>query len=86
MSKLINILEGWGRYITGQIPQYAIDRAKVCGTCDHIQESTFEMILKDNTLKEVEGQVCGVCSCPIITKVRARHSECPLNKWRIPST
>jgi hypothetical protein len=81
MSKLISIISGWGKYITGQIPQYAIDRAKICADCPYAIKGRFEMILKDTELKEIQGLKCDKCSCPIVTKIRSEQEECPLKKW-----
>ena len=84
MSKLVNILEGWGKYITGKIPQYALGRAEICGKCEDAEESKFEMFMKDDSLREIEGLVCNLCSCPIVAKIRAKEETCPKRKWQNP--
>lgn len=81
MSKLINIVEGWGNYFKGQVSALENERAKECEQCAEAVIGTYEKFMKDNSLKQVQGLKCGVCKCPLSTKLRSKNEACPLGKW-----
>lgn len=81
MSKLGSILQGWKSYFTNETPDFAKDRAEICSECNHAKEGSFEVILKETEIKEVEGLKCSLCNCPLVTKLRSEIERCPVDKW-----
>lgn len=76
-------MNGWKNYLfaDNKIEQLAHDRAQVCADCPSAVYGTYEKLMKDFTLKEVQGMKCKECGCPLSTKLRAEDEECPLKKW-----
>jgi hypothetical protein len=83
MIKLKAILKGWENYIftDPEIEVKAKERAKICAGCPMSKKGTYPQLMKDYTLKNVEGMVCGVCGCPLSTLLRQDEKKCELNKW-----
>lgn len=83
MIKLKAILKGWENYIftDPEIEAKAKERAKICANCPMAKNGTYPQLMKDYTLKDVEGMVCGVCGCPLSTLLRQDEKKCELNKW-----
>lgn len=82
MSKLNEIYEGWKNYIFPNVEtlKLAEARAKVCATCPHAVEGLISTFLDDDIV-DVKGLECGLCSCPLSTKIRSPKSKCEANKW-----
>lgn len=78
-EKLVSIGKGWTNYMTGATPEYAEKRAKICSTCEHAVPSIFEVLCKENKLKEIKGLVCKPCGCPLMAKTRSPDESC--EKW-----
>ena len=81
MGQVSNIFEGWGLYIKGKTPEYAIRRKEICKGCDYAVEGTYEKWMPEKRLKEIKGLLCLKCDCPLSTKLRSEKEKCPLNKW-----
>lgn len=83
MIKIKAILKGWENYIftDPEIEAKAKERAKICANCPMAKNGTYPQLMKDYTLKDVEGMVCGVCGCPLSTLLRQDEKKCELNKW-----
>ena len=83
MIKLKAILKGWENYIftNPEVEAKAKERAKICARCPMAKKGTYPQLMKDYTLKDVEGMVCGVCGCPLSTLLRQDEKKCELNKW-----
>lgn len=83
MIKLKAILKGWENYIftDPEVEAKAKERAKICARCPMAKKGTYPQLMKDYTLKDVEGMVCGVCGCPLSTLLRQDEKGCELNKW-----
>lgn len=65
----INIIKGnWFRILDKNIRLYD-RRYKQCINCSE----------KENT---PVGEVCGLCGCPLESKLRVEEEACELNKWR----
>ena len=84
MMKLKAILKGWENYIfpDPEIEAKAKERAKICAKCPMAKKGTYQQLMKDYTLKDVEGMMCGVCGCPLSTLLRQDEKGCELNKWK----
>jgi hypothetical protein len=83
ISKLKSILSGWKNY-TSQNPEtekLAKERAEKCSHCRHAVYGTYEKLMKDYSLKEVEGMKCDICQCPLSTKLRSNAENCPIGLW-----
>ena len=82
MSKLSNIINGWVNYVfpKKEVETLAKVRAKICAKCTEAKEGNYE-ILKDGELKEIQGMMCGLCKCPLSTKLRSEQEKCPIDKW-----
>lgn len=83
MIKLKAILKGWENYIfpAPEVEAKAKERAKICANCPMAKKGTYQQLMNDHTLKDVEGMVCGVCGCPLSTLLRQDEKGCELNKW-----
>lgn len=81
MKHLQHILTGWKNYLDkSEVTEAAAkQRAAICVSCPHAKHGKLLAFVKD-TLKEVEGNYCGKCSCPLSAKIRSNDS-CPENKW-----
>lgn len=88
LSKGQEILEGWAKYkdlMPISIDDMAIVEARVqkCIACPNMVEGDLiKLLMKDNQLKEIQGYKCGLCGCPLSTKVRSTTSVCPDNPSR----
>jgi len=82
MSKLKNIAEGWKQYLTGKTTEEEKKRALICQGCPSAVLGSYEKLMTDFSLKEIDGLKCGECSCPLSTKIRSKNEKCPLNKWK----
>lgn len=83
-SKLRLILNGWKNYLfaDSRIEQLAKKRAEICSECEHAVEGFYEKLMPDDTLKEMKGLLCSLCDCPLQTKCRSEHDECPVGLWK----
>lgn len=85
MSKLGNILRGWKNYIweAPEIEELAKKRAEVCAGCNRAVHGTYaEWIPEKRGLVDVQGLVCELCTCPLVTLLRSPNAECKKNKWK----
>lgn len=78
---LNQILSGWRNFIgkSEVVESVAKQRAQICAVCPHAKQGKLLAYIKDS-LKEVEGAYCNLCSCPLSAKVRS-SDICPENKW-----
>jgi len=76
------ILEGWKNYLAkSEVTEtIAAGRAAICAACPHAKQGKLLAFVKDS-LQEIEGAYCGLCSCPLSAKVRS-NDICPKNKWQ----
>lgn len=77
-----NIIKGWYYYVSNDtnVEKIATQRAKICAKCPHKSESKVFAWVKDE-VEEINGSICGKCSCPIAMKVRSINENCPINEW-----
>jgi len=82
-SKIQRILQGWGNYLFPDAAAEAAakSRARICASCPAAVYGTYEQLMPDYSLKEVEGMKCWVCGCPLSTKLRSLEETCPQKKW-----
>lgn len=78
---MIGIVKGWYNYLKGETNDTTIKRSKICKMCDFAIIGTYEQLLPDFQIKEVQGLKCDKCKCPLSTKLRNANEKCPLNKW-----
>jgi len=45
-------------------------RYKICSKCKHKE-----------TIKNI-GEICGMCGCPLKSKLRVEDEECEMNYWK----
>lgn len=82
MAQLYNIVSGWKKYISKDDPTPEEKRrAEICSKCPKAVMGTYEKLMPDYSLKQVEGLKCVVCKCPLSTKIRSKNEKCPLGKW-----
>jgi hypothetical protein len=81
MLQITHILAGWKNYIdkSGVTEAVAKNRAALCASCPHAKQGKLLAFIKDS-LEEIEGAYCNICSCPLSAKVRS-NDICPKNKW-----
>ena len=82
MSKIEDILNGWQNFMSKSevTEEMAKKRAKICLGCDSNIKSKLLIFVKDE-LKEIEGNKCNECQCPLSAKIRSVNEKCELNKW-----
>ena len=82
-DKVKSNIKRLGNYIFTdyEIEVKAKERAKICASGPMAKKGTYPQLMKDYTLKDVEGMVCGVCGCPLSTLLRQDEKGCELNKW-----
>lgn len=78
---MFNIIEGWKKYLQGETSGLEKKRAEICRVCPHAVVGTYEKLMPDFQLKEIQGLKCTKCICPLSTKLRAKDEKCPLGKW-----
>jgi hypothetical protein len=85
MSSISDILNGWKNYLFEDdevVLEEAKRRASICDQCEYKKKGLHGGIMKDYTIKEIEGYYCDACAkCPLSTKVRSENHSCPKNKW-----
>lgn len=81
MAQIYNILQGWKKYLNEEAGQLEKTRADICKDCEHATVGTYEKLMKDFKLKEIQGLKCDKCKCPLSTKLRSENEKCPLGKW-----
>jgi len=88
MSKVNDILNGWGNYFKGSDPatmEEAKRRAEICAECPLMKYGKHAAILPDMKIEKIQGHYCskkmGGCGCPISTIVRSKDYKCPKRKW-----
>lgn len=65
----INIIKGnWFR-LTDKNDTLYYNRYKACMHCNEKEKTPI-------------GIVCGLCGCPLNSKLRVKEETCELNKWR----
>ena len=82
IDKLNNILSGWKGYLweTPEVKGLAQKRAIECAKCDKAEWGMIPQFM-DDEVKEIKGLSCGLCDCPLSTKLRAQNEKCGLGKW-----
>lgn len=82
-SKIERILEGWENYFHADnvADSIAKKRAAICSKCPHAVHGSYEKLMPDWTLKEVQGMKCKLCQCPLSTKLRSTNETCDIGKW-----
>ncbi len=83
MFNVIHIINGWKNYTfpSDEVEKIAKERANICSKCDSAAHGTYEKLMPDWSIKEVQGLKCNKCGCPLSTKIRSIEENCPLNKW-----
>ena len=81
-TKIKNIYDGWKAYAVSDpvTKRIANERATECAKCPKAVKGTFEILLPDS-VKEIKGLKCSLCSCPLSTATRSKEYNCPLGKW-----
>ena len=76
------VFAGWLNYIfeNEDVNQSAKQKAKICFDCPEKVKGTYEKLMPDYSLKEVQGYKCRICNCPFVTKLRS-EDKCPLGKF-----
>ena len=81
-EKLSNILNGWQNFISKSevTEKLAKERALKCAECPSNKRGMLTAFINDD-LKEVQGNYCDLCKCPLSAKIRSERETCELNKW-----
>ena len=75
--KALVIIKAWKNVLFGVTSKEHKRRASICKTCEHAKYRSYLDFLKDD-LEEVNGLVCGLCSCPLKAKIKSTD-KC--HKW-----
>lgn len=80
--KIKNILNGWKNFIEkSEVSEHlAVQRALHCVDCKELKKGKLLSFINDE-LKEIEGNYCNKCKCPISAKIRSENETCPKNLW-----
>lgn len=81
MGQISNIAKGWANYLGSDATAKQIERAKICDGCDSAVDGTYEKLMPDYSLKEIQGKKCAQCDCPLSTLLRQDGKKCELGKW-----
>lgn len=83
MVKVKAIYNGWKNYTfpDKSIEIKAKERAEVCAKCKHATKGSYQKLMPDYSVKEIQGMKCNICQCPLSTKLRQNLNKCPKNKW-----
>ena len=85
MWRISKIANGWKNYLSGTTAEEERRRAAICKACPEAIMGTWEKLLPDFELKEVQGLKCNIYKCPLAAKIRSTNEKCPLNKWKAPT-
>ena len=67
-THIINIIKGNFRRLFNIRPNYYEERYKICKVCSEKEETPI-------------GEICGLCGCPLKSKLRVEDEKCYLNKF-----
>lgn len=69
-AELLHILKGnYNRVFKKE--QWLFDtRYRICSSCENRE-----------SVKPI-GEICGICGCPLQSKLRVKDEKCDLNKWK----
>lgn len=81
MGQIYNIIEGWTNYFKGKTSKEELRRSEHCVVCPYAVIGTYEQLMPDFELKEIQGLKCDSCGCPLSTKLRSKNENCPIGKW-----
>ncbi len=81
MGQISSIIDGWNAYISGKNRTFVRQRAETCKLCPNAVLGTYEKLMPDFELKEIQGLKCSICKCPLSTKLRSTNEKCPLGLW-----
>lgn len=79
MSKLSEIMEGWGNKVIPPselkdvIEQASAERMEICNNCEHHSKNHKDTMRLDAH--------CRKCGCTLSAKTRCLSCSCPIKKW-----
>jgi len=86
MSKIFQIVKGWGNVIKQEIgvleediEKMSIERLEVCNKCLLRSGVMCSTTKSGKNLRT--GQITTGCGCVLIAKTKVKEAMCPLNKW-----
>lgn len=77
----MNIINGWKNLFYGLSTDLAKARANHCTGCNYAKIGTWEKLINDDDIIEIQGMKCQKCGCPLSAKLRSINEKCPINKW-----
>lgn len=79
--KAMNIINGWKNLFWNLETELAKQRADHCTKCEFAKMGTWNKIIADSKIIEIEGLKCTKCGCPLSAKLRSKKEICPIKKW-----
>ena len=79
--KMMNIIDGWRNLLLGLENDLAKERSEHCTRCDHAKMGTYEKLIGESKIIEIQGMKCEKCGCPLSAKLRSKNETCPIKKW-----
>jgi len=67
-TNIKHIVQGYVRLFNAKVPKFAVERIKICKTCDCRRKLS-------------KWLWCSICKCYIPAKARVEEEKCPLSKW-----
>jgi len=77
---MIDFINALTKSIKGKHTEESRRRSEICAQCP-LKEQRFYADFVNAEVKEVQGFVCTLCSCPIATKIFADKPENICEKW-----
>ena len=77
---MIDFINALTKSLKGKHTEESRRRSEICAKCPLKEEKFYADFVKAE-IKEVQGFVCTVCSCPIATKIFATETENICEKW-----
>jgi len=85
IQKFNAIVSGWKNFVfpNKHVEELAKVRAEICSKCPHMTtEYPFKKFIpEEKRIEEVKGVGCGICGCPLQSKLRVPMEKCPSDKW-----
>lgn len=78
---MIDFIQAVLKATTKEITPLAKERLSTCLECEEKKESIFSTFV-DFKIVESKGFCCGICNCPLATKIYATEHENICNKWK----
>lgn len=78
---MIDFIQAIGKHINNEHTDESFARASICSRCE-FKEQKFYAEFLNSEIVEINGFVCGLCDCPLATKIFAQDEKNKCEKWK----